>query len=146
MNILARMDDLCEKQRIELALPSFSVNLFYARDDKMMLWLAQNADIDAVVIGINTEAESLLKSVKTLKRGFVHIPYFCFYAPKQLDSVWNSQTLEQACRSYGASQFIIADQIGDFKLQSVLAELNPAASSIAVMPATAVVAGRDMVG
>jgi hypothetical protein len=139
MNILARMDDLWEKERIEDALPSFSVNLFYARHDQTMLWLAKNASIDAVVIGIHSEPDSVLRSVKTLKHGFVHIPYLCFYAHRQNEAVWSSQTLEQACLSFGASNFIIADESGDEVLMAALNRMvfgeKSASSAAVILPA-----------
>lgn len=135
MNILARMDDLLGKEYIEAALPSFSVNLFYARQDQTMLWLANNASIDAVVIGIHSEPDSVLRSVKTLKYGFLNIPYFCFYAHHQYDAIWSSQTLEQACLSFGASRFIIANESDASELKEALMNMRRKVSQPVVLPA-----------
>lgn len=121
MNILARMDDCRDKERIENALPDYSVNLFYAKQDETMLWLAKNAEIEVVVIGIHSAAESVLSSVKALKRGFLNIPYLCFYSHQHNNTVWTSQLLEQACISYGAKHFIPAHQSdSDLELEAAL--------------------------
>ncbi|MBX9567588.1 MAG: hypothetical protein K2X77_01780 [Candidatus Obscuribacterales bacterium] len=144
MNILARMDDLREKDRIESALPAFSVNLFYARQDQSMLWLAKNADIDAVIVGIHSDPESVLRSVKCLKHGFLHIPYLCFYAHHQNDAIWNYQSLSQACLSFGASNFIHADDAGGLLLCQALEAL---CSNRNKVEPTIIVAGRkELVG
>lgn len=124
MNILARMDDCRDRERIENVLPHYSVNLFYARNDETMLWLAKNAEIEVVVIGIHSAAESVLNSVKALKRGFLNIPYLCFYSHQHGNTVWTSPLLEQACVSYGAKRFILAHESeSDQELEIVLRSL-----------------------